>query len=557
MSSPIAMVLTLLFTTACRPAQTPPIEAEADPAPLRRLTTSQYNRTVRDLFEPAAVPLMSFPSEILIGGFENNAAANTASPAYVDAAHQAAVGISKALGEQLPILLDCVPVTEDCANTYLAELSKRAFRRPLEAQEQSSLQENFQAWASEYGPEIALQLSIQYLLQSPAFLYFPEYGNSNSPKNQETALTSWEVASRLSYFLWGSLPDATLFELAENNELTDRDVVIESAWRMLGTKRASEGLKEFTRQWLELDDIGNISVDFDLFFPGQDEEDVANHLHHTIYTAMLLEPEVLVDRVVFEKSGTLAELLTTTEVWTTEALVDYYGGELNEHVEPLLWNGIRYRENGLAEYGVDFRPIDLDANKRGGLLTLASMLHARSKPTHPSPILRGLFVLERVLCEHPGSPPDNLNTALPTAVSETGTNRDRYAAHTSNPACASCHNRIDSLGFAFEHYDVLGDYRTTDNGQPIDASGELIGTDQDGPFEDAIGLTQRLAKSRDVHDCFVTQVFRHSMGRLEVPSDEVELDFLANGFWESGGDIPELFVNVATSHAFRHIESTP
>jgi hypothetical protein len=132
------------------------------------------------------------------------------------------------------------------------------------------------------------------------------------------------------------------------------------------------------------------------------------------------------------------------------------------------------------------------------------------------------------------------------------TNRDKYALHTAVPTCQSCHELIDGIGFAFEHYDSLGTWRDEDNGYPVDATGTLLGTDVNGPVTDAVDLMQRMAGSRTIHDCYVKQLFRYAFGRNEGAEDLPTLEYLQEGFWRSGGDIPELLVNITASYEFRY-----
>lgn len=161
-------------------------------------------------------------------------------------------------------------------------------------------------------------------------------------------------------------------------------------------------------------------------------------------------------------------------------------------------------------------------------------------------------MLEKLLCQPPGSPPEDVPAIEGVEnAGEIQTNRDRYAAHSTNSACAGCHNRIDGVGFPFEHFDSLGQWRATDNGFPVDATGEIIGTDVDGPVVNAVDLSQKLSQSRTVHDCFTTQLFRYAFARAEQSADDPAMGFYTEGFWESQGDIPELMFNIASSKAFR------
>jgi hypothetical protein len=145
---------------------------------------------------------------------------------------------------------------------------------------------------------------------------------------------------------------------------------------------------------------------------------------------------------------------------------------------------------------------------------------------------------------------------LESSAVEPETNRDRYAMHSENPACAGCHKSIDGIGFTFENYDTLGQYRTTDNGHPVNAQGELFGTDVDGVVTDAVDLSQKLSQSQTVHDCYADQMFRYAYGRSTNQEDTPTLKYLKQGFWASNGDIAELIVNIVTSHEFRNKKET-
>ena len=156
-------------------------------------------------------------------------------------------------------------------------------------------------------------------------------------------------------------------------------------------------------------------------------------------------------------------------------------------------------------------PMSHDATQRAGLLTMAAFLHGHAGPVQPSPVKRGSFVMSRFLCTPPAAPPDDVPPLGESDEGELITNRDRFAAHTQNPACQSCHLAMDSIGFTFEGYDSLGAVRTLDAGQPVDTSGALFGTDRDGPLVNAVELAGELAQSRVVHDCHVRQWFRHAV----------------------------------------------
>ncbi|MEM6292533.1 MAG: DUF1588 domain-containing protein [Myxococcota bacterium] len=182
---------------------------------------------------------------------------------------------------------------------------------------------------------------------------------------------------------------------------------------------------------------------------------------------------------------------------------------------------------------------------------MAGFLTAKAGPQQPAPVRRGVTILERLMCTElhpPGDVPplENVDSREPR------TNRERYAIHSEAAACAGCHASIDGIGFTFEHYDSMGRWRDTDNDYPVDATGRLLGTDNDGEVNDAVGLMQRMGDSRTVHDCYTKQWFRYAFGRSETAEDEPLLATLQEGFWNSDGNILELIVNLAGSYSFRH-----
>jgi hypothetical protein len=199
--------------------------------------------------------------------------------------------------------------------------------------------------------------------------------------------------------------------------------------------------------------------------------------------------------------------------------------------------------------------IQLNAQQRSGLLTTLGFLASNASMEHPSPIKRGVFILERFLCRELGAPPPMVpsleDLGLPDGPK---TNRERVEEQTSPPACASCHVHIDGIGFTFEHYDSLGAWRELDNGHPIDASGqvELDGTVHE--INGAVELMGIFAESRDIHDCHVTQWVRYALGRELQDMELQELQGLQDGFWESGGDIRALMVNITLTHLFQRKE---
>ncbi|MCH9679963.1 MAG: DUF1592 domain-containing protein, partial [Deltaproteobacteria bacterium] len=486
---------------------------------------------------------------------------NTASPALVETYQRAAADVSARAVAELDALLGCDRTIDACGRDWLADLATRAWRRPLTADERSTLLSDYDAWHSQYGIDTAMVLAIQLLLQSPDFLYFPRLGApGSSPSGAAIPLSDWELASRLSYLLWDSMPDAELFDLARDGRLQDRQVLADQAVRMLSDGRAVDMVVGFHRQNWDFDDVGSNPIDLEYYAPVFNErglvaEDDKSDYYYLDYSPQLrFESDVFIARHVFHGDARLHTLLTSTQAWATPAVAELaYQQSVDANAEPVLWTAPIPQE-GNDQFGLfegDYFPITLDPARRAGLFTMAGFLGAKAGPQQPAPVRRGVTILDRLLCTEL-TPPGDVPPLELVEQMEPRTNRDKYAIHAQSEACAGCHRAIDGIGLTFEHYDAMGRWRDTDNGHPVDASGELVGTDRDGPVIDAVALMHELGRSRTVHDCYVRQWFRYAFGRNETIDDQPTLDAMQEGFWRSDGDILELIVNLAGSYSFRH-----
>lgn len=539
-----------------------PSELVPDSAPLTRLTAEQYNNTIRDLFEDADVDYVLFPVELEgRGGFENNVALNTATPALVETYNRAAMQVAQNVVEQIDSLLECEPEEDSCGRAWLSNTADRAWRRPLTDKERESLLADYDAWKSDYGFQTAMNLSLQFLLQSPDFIYFPRFGeDAPAPGENAKPLTNYELAARLSYFLWNSMPDTELFDLAEQGKLQDRQVLADQAFRMMADWRAVEMVVSFHRQNWDFDDVGANPIDLDFYAPvfeerGMTEEDDKSDFYYLEYSpAARFESDVFVSQHIFYGDGKLETLLTSNKAWVNPMVADIaYETEIDEDAEPILWTA-RIPQEGNDEFGEfygDYYEVTLDPARRAGLFTMVGFLIAKAGPQQPAPVRRGVTILDRLLCTEL-VPPGDVPPLEESETEDPKTNREKYDIHTSAPACAGCHAPIDGIGLTFENYDSMGRWRDKDNGYDVDATGELIGTDKDAKVHDAVELMNLLGKSRTVHDCYVEQWFRFAFGRNETAADDPTLEALQEGFWLSDGDIIELVVNIAGSYSFRH-----
>lgn len=418
----------------------------------------------------------------------------------------------------LPARLPCASAGgQGCASTLIEGLAHRAWRRPITNAERDRLVALVMAEASfADGVRVALRV----LLTAPDFLYRSELGVDRGDGVRE--LTSRELANALSYGLWGTMPDAPLAEKAERDALRDPTVLASEARRLLADPRARNHLATFAVQWLGADKVA-LAVKNAGLFPGFDT---------ALRQALLDETRRFFVDVVFDGTGRFADLFVADHTFLNEALARHYG------------------VSGIS--GAELRRVVAPAHRRAGLLAHGSVLATTAHSDQTSPILRGLFVRERLLCQTFGAPPPSAGGLPP--VDPSATTRERFRQHTANDLCASCHRYIDDVGFGFEHFDPVGRWRDTDAGQPIDARGDLndregFGTGTHAPFSSLPELAAHIAESPTARACFVGQLARHTLGAREA--DRCALADLEARFEASGGDIRELIVDLVTSPGFR------
>jgi hypothetical protein len=494
------------------------------PAPLRRLTQSEYNATVRDLLGDTSQPADTFPPDQKIGDFTNTAVALTVSPllaqAYQSAAEQLAAAALKNMGSLLP----CNPMTagEDaCAQQFVGSFGKRAYRRPLTTDEQSGLFALYQTNRAGADFPNGIQAVIEAVLQSAPFLYRVEFGDTAQLKGTILPLTPYEMASRLSYFLWGSMPDDALFAAADSGALATKDQVATQARRMLQDQKARPAVAEFYTQWLTLDQVAGIAKDtktYPAFTP-------------TLQSAMQKETLAFIDWVMWQSDARMQTMLTSPVSFINAELASVYG------------------VTGVT--GTTLQKTNLDPSQRAGLLTQLAIMTVLGKADRSSPVLRGKFVRERLLCQAISPPPANI-VITPPQITPGVTTRQMFAMHDKVEPCKSCHTLMDPVGFGLENYDGVGKWRTTDQGQPVDASGTMTASDVDGTFTGAVELAGKLAKSQEMNDCVATEWFRYAFGRGETADDACTMAGLKQSFVAAGFNIQELLAAIAQTDAFRY-----
>lgn len=493
------------------------------PAPLRRLTNEEYNNTVRDLLGDTTRPADAFAPDEAVGGFENN----TVSPVtqslverYMDAAEALAARAAPHIDKLAPCT-SSVPATA-CATKFIDAFGRRAYRRPLEPAERASLLSIFNDKVKRADYAHAIQLVIAAILESPNFLYRLEPLPSEAGAKLRP-LNGYEIATRLSYFIWASTPDTELLDAAATGKLSTAQDIERAARRLLKDPRAVDGIRSFHRQWLDLRELDTKSKD-PILYPAFAPE---------LKTAMVEETLRFAAHAVLEGGDVVTTLLTSNKTFVNGALAKLYGVPAPT-------------EDGYVL-------VSLPARERAGLLTQASVMAVLASAEEASPILRGKFVREKLLCETIPPPPANVDVR-PPKFDPKRTKKERFAQHRTDPTCAFCHQLMDPTGFVFEHYDAIGAWRTVDGAFPVDAVGALSGTDDaDGPFDGAVALATSLARSKQVRRCVATQWFRAALGRPDRPEDKASLDSAYQTFASAGFDVRELIVGIARSDAFRHV----
>lgn len=420
---------------------------------LRRLTRGEYDRTIEDLLGIRGDYGERFAADTSVDGYDNHAEALVVAPLLADQLRLAAEDLSARAVENLNALVPCAAGTpdENCATELIRSFGERAYRRPLTETEVGRYRtlyrgmENFQD---------GIRWIIAAMLQSPNFLYRSEIGSGG--ERGVYRLSAYEIATELSYFITGSMPDPTLLEAAKNNTLTDPAVLEREAKRLFHSPRAKFMLSRFTDSWLELDRLAEVPKDA-MTYPQFDA---------ALREQMRLDTENFIARVVYEGSGTFSGLLTTTD----------------------------------------------GAPERVGLLAQPSLLSVHARPNSSSPVHRGKLVRERLLCQKLPPPPPGV-VVQPPPLDPNLTSRERYARHASDPLCNGCHRMIDPIGVAFEHFDGAGVFRELENSRAIDDDGEIVSSrSTNTTFDGLSGLAGVLAESDEVRGCFVEHWFRFAYG---------------------------------------------
>ncbi len=406
------------------------------------------------------------------------------------------------------------------ARQVLEHFATRAFRRPVESDEVdrlAGLVDGVMKRGETY--ERGIQVAVAAVLVSPHFLFRIEDDRSRGDSSGIRELDDYELASRLSYFLWSSMPDEELFELASRGELKKDGTLAAQVRRMLHDPKSAALVENFAGQWLNLRTLDEVTPDPDQF-PDFDAD---------LKRAMRRETELLFATVMREDRSIL-DFLTADFTFVNERLARHYG-----------LSGIR---------GDEFQRVKLPASQRVGLLTQASVLTLTSNPTRTSAVKRGKWIMENILGTPPPDPPPNVPALEETAQAKPGaTLREQLVLHRQNPVCASCHIQMDELGFGFENFDALGRWRDQEKGKPIDAAGELPGGERfNGPIELVGILSQR---DKAFAEALAHKMLTYALGRGLEYYDQCAIDKIVQQMEQNEYRLSSLVSGIVLSEPFR------
>ncbi len=409
--------------------------------------------------------------------------------------------------------------TSQCAFTDLANLARLAYRRPVtrdEVERLAALVNSAQSDGMTF--EQAMRVGLEAILVSPNFLFRIERDPRPEDPQAVHPVNDYELASRLSYFLWSSMPDEPLLAAASEHRLHDPSVLDAQVKRMLQDPKSDALIDNFAGQWLELRNLESIRPDPDEF-PAFNAQ-----LRRAMYT----ESEMFFQSIVREDRSIL-DFIDGRYTFLNERLAKFYGIA------------------GVT--GNEFRRVSLDGTERSGVLTQASVLTVTSYPTRTSPVLRGKWILENVLNAPPPPPPPGVGSIDAKGGPLAGTMRQQMEKHRANPMCASCHTRMDPLGFALENYNAVGQWRTHDAGQPIDSSGALP---SGKTFSGSAQLKAILADNRDTFaECLTEKLMIYALGRGLESYDRRAVKQIADGLAANNYRFSALLSGIVNSTPFQ------
>jgi hypothetical protein len=527
----LAVAMAGIQLAACKGSSDSGSDPGPQVVPIRRLTNDEYVASTNDLFPGYTLPSVTFINDTKVLNFVNISSSQVGSRVRMEQYEGAAQAIAQAVTADPTALTGCDASAMGelaCAQPYLFDLARRAYRRPVTDDEKTAL------WALEQNPDggdyqTRLGMAVEGVLLSPKFIFRPEIGDpAHVPAPGVLALTPWEIATRLSYFLKGSLPDAELAASADSGKLASVDEIRAQAQRLLGDTATQQNLAHFHELWLGTDTISaQTRPAFPSFTPG-------------LAVAMGHETRAFVQNVMFAQQGTFSDLMLSSYSFGDSQIAAFYG-------VPAPAN--------------DWDRIELDPTQRSGLLTMPSVLAVHAKDPSDNggtpvgtPVQRGKFVLQQILCRTVQPPTADVMAMFPMQ-DYTLTARQASEAHRVSAICAGCHDQLDPLGLPFEHYDATGAWRDTDRGMPIDATGSL--TDANGnaiAFDGVPALAKLVTQMPETRSCYTQFWYQFITGKLVADADQPYIQWLAQNF-SSDKKLVDLVVDMVSTNSFRQLRS--
>ena len=492
----------------------------AGPMPLRQLNRTEYRNAVNDLFGDALEVERLLPGDV--AGTSGFATPGLASEVTVQAFQQASERLAAAAN--LATLSGC-SAESTCLGALLDGFARHAFRRPLTPAERAEYTALYGSLIAEVPLpfEAAARGVIEAVLQSPAFLYHWELGPQapTADAGGVVKLGGYELASRLSFLLWSSIPDDELLSAAAGGGLESAEGVAAQARRLLASDKAAGALRSFGLQWLEitLDGATKSAELYPSFTPS---------------LARAMQDELVSLSMQLYRSGSVRDLFQSRDAWVTPELAPVYG----------------------VAAGASGPSLALLSAERPGLLTRAGFLASTSNAYEGDPTKRGVVIRRRVLCGTLAPPPANI-PALP-APTATQSVRERHALHMQTEPCKTCHTLTDPIGFGLGNFDAIGAYRAEEAGKTIDVSGSVSQLDgAERAFTGPAELMSLLAESEQVRACLTKQWLRFAFSRGETRADDATLEGTYRAFESAGFKLSELLVGLSQSRSFRYRSVSP
>lgn len=512
----VLLLLVLPALTSCE-REIAPGEGCATPAPkVRRLTRGELDATFSQATGVKVTLGEALAAEDLQQGYFGHDSLQV-STLFADQLD----GASATLAKERAAAATCAAgeAERPCAKRILKDLAGMSWRRPVTADETDELLALYDAGRDGEDFATGLALAMQGIFESTGALYRTELGDEGA-SGSTVRLTQWEIASELSFLATGQPPDDALRGAANRGELSNKEVRVKHLRRLLETPAAVLHLRDFVEQWLGLTKMGKVQKNNEYFpkFGAALRDDMAVSAHK------------LMESALSSTRGSVAELLTADYTFANDALATFLGSA---------------ERPGMAMQRVSMRALP-----RRGLLTHPALLSVYAHNDDGSPVLRGKLVRTRLLCQEIPPPPPDVVAAV-AAVSADATTRERAAAHVTTASCNVCHALMDPIGFGLEGYDGFGEARTMESGKAIDDSGEIIGSDVEGPFKGGVALAAKLSQSKQVGVCATKQLTRFALGRHETEADQCSLDLALAKLNASGtGSLYAALEGVVESDAF-------